>query len=75
MADHALLGFLAVQSGGRMLKPEETGRFLEDWKAGDHLAVVEKTTKRSLWDQPYIIIAFAALVAVEWAIRRWSRLI
>jgi hypothetical protein len=75
IADHALLKYLADQSGGRTIKPTEVSRFLGDWRPEEKLSVVQKTVTHHVWDTPVVIVLFAVLLTMEWVVRRWARLV
>jgi hypothetical protein len=69
-ADRALLESLAAMTGGKSIPPEQLGSLLDELKAATDKLQVEIQSKQSLWDTWPFFLAFVALLAVEWYLRK-----
>jgi uncharacterized membrane protein len=69
-ADHTSLSFLASQTGGEMLAPEQLPALLERLKKVPQQLAITRETKAALWDRWPLFVAFAVLLSVEWFLRK-----
>lgn len=72
-ADVNALEGLAVMTSGKTVAPEQLPRLLEQIKAGTKNLEVETQSKDTLWDNWKFFLCFAALLVLEWFLRkRWG---
>lgn len=68
-ADYELLRQIAEITGGQVIRSEELPGFLErlaQLKRED----LSRVTVTPLWDNPWVLLLFVALLTAEWALRR-----
>ncbi len=68
-ADFALLRQLAQVTGGKLLPPEQLGKYLKSLNINDITDMVAQKEVR-LWDNWYFLLIFAALLTAEWWLRK-----
>jgi len=72
-ADTATMQSLASLTGGQSLAPEELPALIRRLAAETDELIVERETKRSLWDTWSTFLALVGLLSVEWFLRkRWG---
>ncbi len=72
-ADTATMQSLASLTGGRSLAPEELPDLIRRLAAETDELIVERETKRSLWDTWSTFLALVGLLSAEWFLRkRWG---
>ncbi|HET6882884.1 MAG TPA: glutamine amidotransferase [Pirellulales bacterium] len=69
-ADVGALEGLAAMTSGKTVAPEQLGRLLEQIKAGTKDLEVETQSKDTLWDNWKFFLCFAALLVLEWFLRK-----
>lgn len=74
-ADLPFLHRAARETGGRYVEPERLGDLLEMLKGRPAESVVEEERRSELWNRPSVIFLFAALLTLEWVLRRLKRLL
>ncbi len=67
-----LLDTIAELSGGRVVKPEESGQLAGLFLTGDETR--EELRETRLWDHWLLLVLFCGLLTSEWVIRRGSGL-
>nr|NIP98127.1 hypothetical protein [Akkermansiaceae bacterium] len=67
-----LLATIAELSGGRVVKPEESGELAGLFLTGDETR--EELRETRLWDHWLLLVLFCGLLTTEWVIRRSSGL-
>lgn len=73
-ADHALLSHIAEQTQGEVIEPDSLHRLLRGDVLPNRAVTIENPRIHSLWDTPLALILLILVPAVEWSVRRWSRL-
>lgn len=73
-ADHALLTLIAAETQGEVLRPEDLHRLLRNDLLPNRAVTIENPQIHALWDTPLALILLVLIPAVEWSVRRWSRL-
>jgi hypothetical protein len=68
-ADYQLLQQLADLTGGQLLRSEELDAFLQR-VADMTLQDLERVQTWPLWDNAWLLLAFVALLATEWGLRK-----
>jgi len=72
-ADAAVMQSLAAMTAGESLAPELLPELIERLLKSTDELIVERQTKRSLWDGWPLLLAIVALLGVEWWLRkRWG---
>ncbi|MBS0208154.1 MAG: hypothetical protein JSS27_04295 [Planctomycetes bacterium] len=72
-ADTALLRSLAKLTPGRVVAPEQLPELLRDLRQTIDESQMEKQTKTTQYDKPWVILAFVAMFSAEWYLRkRWG---
>jgi len=72
-ADRGLMESLAKMTGGRAIAPEKLPQLLASILESAHQFDVETQVRRTLWDTWPFFLAFVALLAIEWFLRkRWG---
>ncbi|MFW6125273.1 MAG: hypothetical protein ACOC46_03925, partial [Pirellulales bacterium] len=72
-ADAAVMQSLAAMTGGESLAPELLPELIERLLESTDELIVERQTKRSLWDGWPPLLAVVALLGAEWWLRkRWG---
>lgn len=72
-ADVGALESLAAMTSGKTVAPEQLPRLLDEIKAGTKDLEVESQSKDTLWDNWKFFGCFAALLILEWFLRkRWG---
>jgi uncharacterized membrane protein len=66
--DHDLLARIAAASGGRLHPVEDASRIAREITFERSPSSLE--AKTNLWDSPYVIILIAAILGVEWWLRK-----
>jgi len=73
-ADHALLAQIAEETQGEVLRPESLHRLLRNDLLPNRAVIIENPQIHALWDTPLALILLVLIPAIEWSVRRWSRL-
>jgi hypothetical protein len=74
-ADIALLTRMAELTGGKYVQPEQLASFFDDLARQDLHLETERLTQLRLWDRWEFFLLFVALLAAEWALRKWKGLV
>jgi uncharacterized membrane protein len=69
-ADVGALESLAAMTSGKTVAPEQLPRLLEQIKVGTKDLEVETQSKDTLWDNWKFFLCFAALLVLEWFLRK-----
>jgi len=72
--DHALLEQIADATNGEVLAIEDIELLLGPDLLPNRAVTVEHPLTQTLWDTPLALILLILIPALEWSIRRWSRL-
>ncbi|MGD0090268.1 MAG: glutamine amidotransferase [Planctomycetota bacterium] len=76
LANHELLRRVAETSGGRLIARAEVKDVLAGLLAQDRNTTLQKTlAPQPLWDRPLTLWLFCGLLTLEWALRRYKRLV
>jgi hypothetical protein len=71
--DHALMGQIASQTGGRVVEPEKLSEALSQLP-DRQIRLVGAPTIETLWDKPFVWVLLMVILAMEWVGRRVIRL-
>lgn len=71
--DHALMGLIAAQTGGRVVEPEKLSEALSELP-DRQIRLVGSPTIETLWDKPFVWVLLMVILAMEWIGRRVIRL-
>ncbi len=74
-ADLPFLHRAARETGGRYVEPERLGDLLQVLQGRPAESVVEEERRSDLWNRPSVIFLFAAILTLEWVLRRLKRLL
>lgn len=74
-ADLAFLRRAARETGGRFLEPERLSDLLQVLEGQPAESIVELERRTDLWNRPSVILLLAALLTLEWVLRRLKRLL
>ncbi|MBX3354068.1 MAG: hypothetical protein KF724_00040 [Phycisphaeraceae bacterium] len=72
--DHALLSQIAEATGGEVLTRREIPLLSGPELLPNRAVTVEHPLTQPLWDTPLALILLIVIPAIEWSVRRWSRL-
>lgn len=72
--DHALLAQIADATGGEVLSVEDLASLTGPDLLPNRAVTVENPLTQALWDTPLALILLILIPAIEWSVRRWSRL-
>lgn len=72
--DHPLLAQIAHSTGGTVLAATDVTRLTGADMLPNRAVSVEQPLTQTLWDTPIALILLIVIPALEWTIRRWSRL-
>jgi len=69
--DSTLLEEIALQTGGRILAPEELATYLDDLiENGPPNVMQKRVTRVTLWDNWWVLLLFSAFLSTEWFLRK-----
>lgn len=72
--DHALLLEIAEETKGERIEPAALHRLLRGDVLPNRAVTIENPRVHPLWDTPFALILVVLVPAIEWSVRRWSRL-
>ncbi len=72
--DHGLLAQMAEETGGEVIQPAMLHRLLRGDLLPNRAVTIENPRIHLLWSTPLALILLVLVPAVEWSVRRWSRL-
>jgi len=74
-ADPDLMKDIANATGGRFLRPEELGDYLEDLLNNPPQTFLSRITRTRLWDNWWFLGLFVGLITLEWFLRKLRGLV
>jgi hypothetical protein len=66
-----LLADISAITGGESVPPEQLGKLIENLIKQSNELVEKRETKRTLFDNWYLLLAFILVLATEWFLRKY----